>query len=837
MEEKQDDIAANESTEFSMRDSNIPTNPSNSNSNSNCPRSSTLTHFDSLNRGETFSTDVTPILRRSPYLRNDAGCSSSNEMINHDHKQGSQSIGWTGQNSRIIDEEFESRSKDSSKSCSRKELKRAFMSLQDVEFSPNKQMNMDSSISSDVIEGPNIRNMSSTSFTNLREWLESKGGVDASKNDKMLLFKRIVQVVNVSHVQGIALLELQPSSFILLDTGDVEYIGSTTETELWGVQDFSTGKRWLTYQNVQLEEKWYAFPEGFKTRDLLSLNVYSLGLLLFEFLCHFESIEAHTAAMADLHHRILPPSFLSRNHKEAGFCLWLLHPEPSSRPTTREILQSDLLSGLETARSPNNEEASCVEMVDDVEFDLLIHFLVKLKEEKLNKASSLLKTLDFLDSDVKMVERWRSYSAAKGQFESPSSSVYSMNMLKHKLLGNMKELESAYFSVRSSQLDNEMPHMTRSDSDVLRRRDHLSQDGTRHEEKHVERIGTFFDGVCKFARYDKFEVCGILRNDDILSSTNKVICSLCFDPEEEYLAVAGVSKKIKIFEFHSLLNDYVDVQYPLLEMSNKSKFTCICWNNHIRNHLASTDYDGEIWDASTGQRFGQYKEHNKRAWTIDFSHVDAKIFASGSDDCSLKIWSINQRNSTETIWNPANVCCVQFSPCSSHLVASGSADYRIYCYDLRHTRIPWCTLAGHDNAVSYVRFLDSETIVSASIDNTLKLWDLKATTLDGVSPPHASTLTFRGHTNDKNFVGLAVLDGYLACGSETNEVYAYYKSLPMPICCHKFGSIDPTLEEENIGHFVTSVCWRKKFQMIAAANSSGIVKILRLANSAVEREE
>ncbi|MCH98083.1 protein SPA1-RELATED 2-like, partial [Trifolium medium] len=38
--------------------------------------------------------------------------------------------------------------------------------------------------------------------------------------------------------------------------------------------------------------------------------------------------------MSDLHHRILPPAFLSENPKEAGFCLWLLHPEPSSRPTT-----------------------------------------------------------------------------------------------------------------------------------------------------------------------------------------------------------------------------------------------------------------------------------------------------------------------------------------------------------------------------------------------------------------------------------------------------------------------------------------------------------------------
>lgn len=49
----------------------------------------------------------------------------------------------------------------------------------------------------------------------------------------------------------------------------------------------------------------------------------------------FDSEEAHAAAMADLQHRILPPAFLSENPKEAGFLLWLLHPESSSRPTAR----------------------------------------------------------------------------------------------------------------------------------------------------------------------------------------------------------------------------------------------------------------------------------------------------------------------------------------------------------------------------------------------------------------------------------------------------------------------------------------------------------------------
>ena len=108
----------------------------------------------------------------------------------------------------------------------------------------------------------------------------------------------------------------------------------------------------------------------------------------------------------------------------------------------------------------------------------------------------------------------------------------------------------------------------------------------------------------------------------------------------------------------------------------------------------------------------------------------------------------SQRNSIGTIWNPANVCCVQFSTCSSYILAFGSADYKIYCYDLRHTRIPWCALAGHGKAVSYVKFIDSETLVSASTDNTLKLWDLKNTTIEG-SISNACSLTFSGHTNEK----------------------------------------------------------------------------------------
>lgn len=51
--------------------------------------------------------------------------------------------------------------------------------------------------------------------------------------------------------------------------------------------------------------------------------------------------------------------------------------------------------------------------------------------------------------------------------------------------------------------------------------------------------------------------------------------------------------------------------------------------------------------------------------------------------------------------------------------------------------------------------------------------------------------TFTGHSNEKNFVGLATTEDYIACGSENNAVYTYYKSLSKPIIIYKFGSSNP----------------------------------------------
>jgi len=171
----------------------------------------------------------------------------------------------------------------------------------------------------------------------------------------------------------------------------------------------------------------------------------------------------------------------------------------------------------------------------------------------------------------------------------------------------------------------------------------------------------------------------------------------------------------------------------------------------------------------------------------------------------------------------ANVCCVKFNPDSRYHLAFGSADHCIHYYDLRNSKEPQMVLKGHRKAVSYAKFVNSGEIVSASTDSQLKLWNINKS---------QCLQTFKGHINEKNFVGLATDGDYIACGSENNSMYVYYKGLSKHILAFKFDAIrtvlQPEKKEEESGEFVSSVCWRANSSVVIAANSQGVIKVLEL---------
>lgn len=70
-----------------------------------------------------------------------------------------------------------------------------------------------------------------------------------------------------------------------------------------------------------------------------------------------------------------------------------------------------------------------------------------------------------------------------------------------------------------------------------------------------------------------------------------------------------------------------------------------------------------------------------------YLQTDPTCFLSGSDDNTVRLWSLRDEGSVATIDAHANVCSVQFSPVNSNLIAFGSANYKSFLYDMRQVGI------------------------------------------------------------------------------------------------------------------------------------------------------
>jgi E3 ubiquitin-protein ligase RFWD2 len=270
----------------------------------------------------------------------------------------------------------------------------------------------------------------------------------------------------------------------------------------------------------------------------------------------------------------------------------------------------------------------------------------------------------------------------------------------------------------------------------------------------------------------------------------------------------------------------------------------------------------------------RWDAHPRRVWSVEFAPAGgpggggAATAASGSDDRTVKVWALNQARAALTLDAGANVCSVAHHPARPHTLAVGGASHHALIYDLRSPRAPLATLRGHAKAVSYVRWLSDEELVTSSIDSTVRLWTAGGGAWAAAGAPDAGggdaapdggdggggggggwacTRVFTGHTNYRNFVGLGVCGPFIACGSETNDVAVYYKGVPHPVLrvpLRPPGGVGGAAGGGGGGggsapaHFVSAVCWRGSCGgdggggdagALLAANSQGGIWLLSLS--------
>ncbi|KAL8087804.1 hypothetical protein AgCh_037810 [Apium graveolens] len=584
-------------------------------------------------------------------------------------------------------------------------------------------------------------------------------------------------------------------------------------------------------QILNMETNWYTSPEEVAgAPGSCASDIYRLGVLLFELYSTYSSAEEKSSTMSSLRHRVLPPQLLLKWPKEASFCLWLLHPEPTSRPKMGELLESEFLNEPRDNLKEREVETELREKIEEQE--LLLDFLLLLQKRKQEAASKLHETVSFISSDIEEVTKLQIGLQKKGG---------SIPELEDSALGTLSiaNNDSGCLKPRK-RFRPGLPRQCSEEFDDGEDRSQKSEAPTEKQERIMSRSSRLMKNFKKLesayflTRRRAIKPIGnpTTRQAPISSDGRGSIIL-----NETSVNTLSTKERLNESRKDGWINSFLGGLCKYLSFTNlkvkadlsRSKLSSICWNGYIKSQIASSNFEGvvQIWDVTRSQVFLAMKEHEKRVWSVDFSLADPTMLASGSDDGSVKLWNINQGASVGTIKTKANVCCVQFSSDSGHSLAFGSADHKIYHYDLRNMKMPLCTLIGHNKTVSYIKFIDSLNLVSASTDNTLKLWDLSMSTSRVLDCPLQS---YTGHLNVKNFVGLSVSDGYIATGSETNEVFVYHKAFPMPALSFKFKNTDPLSGEDvdDSAQFISSVCWRGQSSTLVAANSMGNIKLLEM---------
>lgn len=490
------------------------------------------------------------------------------------------------------------------------------------------------------------------------------------------------------------------------------------------------------------------------------------------------------------------------------------------------------------AQKKHQLEADCKE----TQILLLKEFLQKVRGHKQDEMRLLQQQINIIENDSRVVEEMLvshvsnpknpatvshpvNHNHIKSEPSTSKSSSHSCNskqdgfngskysnkyneipplpMRRKRMLEHFSDLEQSYLNFRARDLTFFTPGTP------------VSRSG----------LDSFNDSLSKFSRFNSIRPLATLNYVNEHFNASNIVSSIEFDKDNEFFAIAGVTKKIKIFDYGNVIRDAIELHYPVNEMLCNSKISCVSWSFSHKNILASSDYEGTVtlWDTITSTKMKTYQEHEKRCWSVDFNKLDTKLIASGSDDAKVKIWSTNMDHSITSLEAKANVCCVKFNPESRFHLAFGSADHCVHYYDLRNTKKPYEVFKGHKKAVSYVKFLNSHELVSASTDSQLKLWNVNQSNC---------IRSFKGHLNEKNFVGLATDGDFVACGSESNSLYVYYKGLSSHVLTFRFDTMKSIIEkdrkDEDSTEFVSAVCWRMGSNVVVCANSQGTIKILEL---------
>lgn len=137
----------------------------------------------------------------------------------------------------------------------------------------------------------------------------------------------------------------------------------------------------------------------------------------------------------------------------------------------------------------------------------------------------------------------------------------------------------------------------------------------------------------------------------------------------------------------------------------------------------SSDCTARIWSIFSGKCIGTLSGHTKVVVCIAISKNNSLI-ATGSDDTTLRVWSLHNLCCTHQFQYVDSVKCLLFTPDDKMVIAGAHcAEDQLVAWNIA-SRDRAINYIGHTHAVMCMLLMDRDHIITGSRDGMIKCWDI-----------------------------------------------------------------------------------------------------------------
>ncbi|OMJ89715.1 hypothetical protein SteCoe_8080 [Stentor coeruleus] len=273
---------------------------------------------------------------------------------------------------------------------------------------------------------------------------------------------------------------------------------------------------------------------------------------------------------------------------------------------------------------------------------------------------------------------------------------------------------------------------------------------------------------------------------------------ITFSPNSQYLASGSYDTKIKILNLKN--NEIKDHNYHKKEIitlsfdRNSTKLASASGKTIIISNLYKQDYF-------------KLKGHYYKINSLCFSPTNDYL-ASGSDDCTVKVWDISKKMLEFSFTEPKNtILVVIFSPKGNFLL-SGCNLGQIKVWNLSKKAFEF-SLEKYPSQIKCLTFSHNGSLLaSSSYDNTIQIWDFKNKTIK---------FTLIGHSNEITSISFNPKSNILASGSKDHLIKIW----------------DLDVQKDSISLYthleqVYCVCFSPDGNLLASSSKDRLIKIMNI---------